>query len=622
MSNIESTLEVYEENCGIGKDKSPDQLIEVPRLKAPLFPHQKTSVYHMEYWEKNKKPYRQTFNNISVKSNIAILGDKPGYGKTRSVIALIANDKMEFSKKYVYKQYMEIGAEGSYVTFREETKKGFNCSLILASNSIIKNWEEELINTDLKFKILKTNKEINEVKPKNYDVLLVTDKMYNNLMDKYPDSEYAWKRFVFDEAASIYIPSMRSICAKFSWFVTATFPNIRAMIRGGRKCHYMKQVFWNMSPTLFYTLLVKNSDLYTTKSFTMPTNKIIIHKCATSKLITFISQIVNDQEVLALLSAGDIEGAKLKLNNGEIIEGDLIDIILDKKESKLSDAKFHLEKAEKAYEKHKNKTTEENLEKWRKTVEDLEKQINESKNKYEELINDDCFICCENKNSVIVGCCNNMFCEVCINKLKGKPCPMCRSNLSKVTKIKKAKKGVKKSNKKIVNKAKTKTENIEEILKNKGKFIIASNSENSLKNMANFLNTKNYVYTFIKGTATQRMKSIDSFRKENVNIILLNSANNGAGINLPETTDIILLHEMEPSIEKQLIGRAERIGRIKQLNIHKLIDVNEEYEIINNLKDFTMEKSDDEENEEKENKYNEEKEEKEDNEDNWNSDEE
>ena len=50
-----------------------------------------------------------------------------------------------------------------------------------------------------------------------------------------------------------------------------------------------------------------------------------------------------------------------------------------------------------------------------------------------------------------------------------------------------------------------------------------------------------------------------------------NSKFNSAGINLTETTDIILYHEMTISTQNQIIGRAQRIGRKDPLHIHHLI---------------------------------------------------
>ena len=54
-------------------------------------------------------------------------------------------------------------------------------------------------------------------------------------------------------------------------------------------------------------------------------------------------------------------------------------------------------------------------------------------------------------------------------------------------------------------------------------------------------------------------------------MIFLNSRFNGAGINLQEASDIILYHEMDSSTQQQIIGRANRIGRTKQLNVHHIL---------------------------------------------------
>ena len=53
-------------------------------------------------------------------------------------------------------------------------------------------------------------------------------------------------------------------------------------------------------------------------------------------------------------------------------------------------------------------------------------------------------------------------------------------------------------------------------------------------------------------------------------MIFLNSNCNGAGINLQEATDIILYHKMTETTQNQIIGRANRIGRLECLNVHHL----------------------------------------------------
>ena len=77
-------------------------------------------------------------------------------------------------------------------------------------------------------------------------------------------------------------------------------------------------------------------------------------------------------------------------------------------------------------------------------------------------------------------------------------------------------------------------------------------------------------YTQVKGTRKVRQNSIESFKHGDTQVILLNPNFNGAGINLQETTDIILYHKMSSSTKNQIIGRANRIGRTVPLHVHHL----------------------------------------------------
>ena len=75
----------------------------------------------------------------------------------------------------------------------------------------------------------------------------------------------------------------------------------------------------------------------------------------------------------------------------------------------------------------------------------------------------------------------------------------------------------------------------------------------------------------LKGGRASKEKKLQKYQTGEVNVILLNSKFNGAGLNLQMTTHIILYHEMNEYIEKQVIGRANRIGRVDELIIHRLV---------------------------------------------------
>ena len=68
-------------------------------------------------------------------------------------------------------------------------------------------------------------------------------------------------------------------------------------------------------------------------------------------------------------------------------------------------------------------------------------------------------------------------------------------------------------------------------------------------------------------------KIIDNYVNGDLNILMLNSKYNGAGINLPTTTDIIIYHRLNKELEKQVVGRALRLGRPldSKLVIHNLL---------------------------------------------------
>ena len=97
----------------------------------------------------------------------------------------------------------------------------------------------------------------------------------------------------------------------------------------------------------------------------------------------------------------------------------------------------------------------------------------------------------------------------------------------------------------------TKPETIVNIIKNKpeGKFIIFSSFDQTFEQIHLTLLENNIKFKLIKGTTQQIQKTIDDYKTGDLQVLFLNSKFNGSGINLQETTDIIIYHEMK-------IGRA------------------------------------------------------------------
>ena len=97
------------------------------------------------------------------------------------------------------------------------------------------------------------------------------------------------------------------------------------------------------------------------------------------------------------------------------------------------------------------------------------------------------------------------------------------------------------------------------------KIFLLSKNDKYKKNIP-----KNIKFIEIKGGISQRERNIKSFKNGDINVIFLNSRFNGSGINLQECSDIIIYHEMGKNMINQVLGRANRIGRQKPLNVHYL----------------------------------------------------
>ena len=100
--------------------------------------------------------------------------------------------------------------------------------------------------------------------------------------------------------------------------------------------------------------------------------------------------------------------------------------------------------------------------------------------------------------------------------------------------------------------------------------MIFSNFNESFVVIKKWLEERKILYLELRGTKEKRDNTIDSYKSGNVNVLLLNTIHSGAGLNLQETTDIIMYHRLHDYQKTQVIGRANRIGRKINLNVHYL----------------------------------------------------
>ena len=541
-------------------------MVQQPKnLKVNLFPHQLASVYMMEELENSHcitQDTQKTFTNIGINADIT------GYGKTLSIIALIVRDMMEWDLSTDHIEEIVNTYSNQHIKqYTSNTYPKNNTTLILAGPSVIHQWVKEFSYTNLNIIQITNHKIALSINIDDYDVAIVSPTMYNTVVRKY--NGIAWKRFIYDEPATIRIPSMADIISGFTWFITAT-PH--AIIHRHKSCRksYMSKIVTdpNFNYNIINVITIKNDDNFVKLSFQMPGTNHIHYECYTPTFRA-INGIVSEK-ISKMIEAGNIYGA-IEALGGKHTDN-IIDLVKKNKNIELEEIKNKIN-----IWTLRNDTKK--IEEWKQREKIVTQQLEELHTRFEKILDDNCSICFSKLDKpVMEPSCQNIFCGSCLLtwlNTKGS-CPLCRKNIKKEELIYINKDGESKQHSEAETKLnKTKEEIIVELLKNNDdrRFILFSDWDESFNTIREVLHINNISFVEIKGNINIRTKNINKFREGEINVVFLNSKTDSSGINMQETTDIILYHTMNDSTTMQIIGRANRIGRKKPLNVHHLISI-------------------------------------------------
>jgi hypothetical protein len=593
-------------------------------VTVDLFSHQKNSVKRMEIIEENRiRDYNTEYTSCVVDSNFAILNDKVGSGKTLTMLSMISREvnKDGFSLEQSKRDFVDIySVHGSSICMIKNTKvKQINfipINIIAVPNSIIFQWKEELLKTNLKFKSVTTNAQIKALEQYLYkvNVIVVSKTLYNvfseHLFQIKKEDSFCVKRLISDEYISR--GSFKHIKADFYWLITGTIPKVYDFRSIELRYNFINQCLASSGINFSgrYTsylkydhVAIKNSEEEINTSFLVAKVENLVY-IAKSKNELFLNIGVDiKDEIKRMIAADDIKGA-IEAIGGNIETDSLLKVIIRKEEDKLKEIEASITYHDTL--SHLDKKQEYILK-----LEVAKKRLNAIKERIERDENEgECPLCClEYVDKCLVECCKNIMCGNCVTKIikNNKNCPFCRGSIDMKKMIVSTKEELKNKKQKKKN-HKTKSEYIIDIINKKptGKFIIFSEFSNTYDNVIEALKSTGLKYSEVKGTTVAKNNILEKFRNGDLNIIFLNGRSDGAGINLPQTTDIILYHKAtSTALETQLIGRALRLGRTSDLKVHRLM-YEKEYEMqedegaINYLYQRVEEEESDE-NEEKEN---------------------
>jgi SNF2 family DNA or RNA helicase len=125
----------------------------------------------------------------------------------------------------------------------------------------------------------------------------------------------------------------------------------------------------------------------------------------------------------------------------------------------------------------------------------------------------------------------------------------------------------------------TKMEEIEELLKTQlgEKVIIFADYTSIFKEIAKLLEKLNILYVELDGGSIEAIdKHVNDYKNGSVRVLMTNSSLYGCGMNLQMTSDVVILHKISPLMREQVVGRAQRPGRVEALRVWELLHGNEQ----------------------------------------------
>jgi hypothetical protein len=536
-----------------------------PNLKIELFQHQLLSISKMERLEADRTIIADSgriYRNVS----LGINSDMTGYGKTLSMIGLIIRDRMpwDLSIPYVIES-VDHGRTNSLLTsymFKRYPRR-LPTTLVLVSTTLLTQWVKELEYSELTVKTVTKQSDLDDIFVENYDVVLSTPVVFNKLTQMYESC--VWKRFIYDEPSYVVVPGMKKFTAGFSWFLSATPDQIFYRHYKCGKGMFMRDIVGESTSKftdIINDISIENDPEFVKKSFAMPKTIHKYYECY-NHLTDLISGHVTDAVKQHVIN-GDIDSAIEALGGDRT--SNIVELIKTKKQNE-----YNLLEAKKQKIITYGGDIDTLLEKQKRITE----QMSDISAKYDAMLCSDCVICQERiKEPVLEPNCQNIFCGKCLLTWleKKETCPMCRIGVKRdcLIYIVTDKNSVESHPK--PKKIMTKLDTIVDILRYKpyGKFIIFSDFERCFSSIINILDENKLSYVLLRGNLKSIDSKLDSFKHGSTQVILLNSVFYGAGLNLQEATDIIIYHDMSESSKTQIIGRANRIGRIGELTVHHL----------------------------------------------------
>ena len=548
-----------------------------------LFDYQKHAIRSMQTIEDQGVVTLETDiegTSVKVDSRAGILADPTGSGKTITMLSFIMQRWKATPSVSSVIPSMLASANRLYGSFVHEE---FSVSLIpvnhyspvticVVSPNITKQWANEakrVLNEEVP--ILSTTKQVRKWtdairdNPHANKVVILNENRYKMFSVVTDCHKQSFARIVFDESRHmkmIYTSATTVPSVHFTWFMSAA--------RGDSVV--ADDIFVHGVGSSMMTSMDCIPE-YILRGFTVrtPQNEIhypgsIVHTYYNVRTLSQVTDIIVDQlppELSSRISAGDIHGAVAIL--GAESESDIFSVVLHRIEKEIRQCQFNIDEVELSLAAGII-VNDDRLRMLQSERERLNTKKSTTLARFDNLLSSgQCSICIDTFTSpVLISCCSNVFCSECIARVLvfSRKCPMCRSAVFKLHRVSES--GAPVDDKFFENSAppvESKIDTIKKILTTSMKAIVYSEVDSCIPLLTDLSTELDFKLCVLAGFQTCRAAALEAFKAEGRRAVLFASAmTDCSGIDLPQTTDIVLWHKLPPATEQQVIGRSRRVS--------------------------------------------------------------
>ena len=557
-------------------------------LVASLFAHQRAALEWMSALERHESVESC---GVTAKSNIGILGEPPGAGKTRTIVALVsstaASPPPHMPARFSVTRTVGSLAQFTYKVPDVEAEQCASPSLIVVSASLVAQWQRELsvASATASPVVVRVNRDVVALRkafetPEQIPpVLLVCVKRYAAVVEVLRTLDVKPRRVVIDEAYHVVrdSPIVERVGTAFTWLISA-MPETPSGLDAVFPRH---RCYWNdlraLTRAEMRLIMFRTADA----DLVYPCEVTVTHyDCALDSAVSYAARAGVGPDVQQMLDANDIAGAIALLGGAE--GDDLMAVVrrritLDLEATALELSSLELTQRRQDMLAVPAATQARTLESIARCEQRRARLVRDAENvesRFADALQNDCPICQDAlETPVLLTCCQHIFCSECaLRWLHANPrCPCCSAHFFRVEKIATAEQQERPTAPRAALRNPTKIEQCESIIAAaSGGVLVYSSHTNGLAALGHKLRESGFSTSEVKGMSTTRDKALASFARSQIKVLLLDATLNCAGIDLQQVSDIILYHDMHDKMKQQIVGRGRRINRTSPLSVHHL----------------------------------------------------